>query len=227
MVDTGANVRKFVEEESKKEGRVHSKVYRHSLRSSGGWLFWMFALVVFLSEEGLTLGRSWWLRLWTGANEKGNVSSITTTTFKGPQSSSGPNASQNHEDLMYWLGGYVAISLASSFVSTFAYFYIFCGSIKASRNLFTRMLHAVLHAPLRWHDTVPLGRILNRFAADFSTVDSTLGSSLSGGASAFLKLLGVVVAGFFVSPYVVIVALVFAAISTSITRRFLVGTREA
>ena len=63
MVDNGANVRKFVEEESKKEGRVHSKVHRHYLRSSGGWPFWLFALVVFMSEEGLNLGRSWWLRL--------------------------------------------------------------------------------------------------------------------------------------------------------------------
>ena len=128
---------------------------------------------------------------------------------------------------MYWLCGYVAISLANSFVSTFAYFYIFCGSIKPSRNLFTRMLHTVLHAPLRWHDTVPLGRILHRFAADFSIVDSKLGSSLSGGASACLKLLGVVIAGFFVSPHVVIVALGFAAISTLITRKFPVGAREA
>jgi hypothetical protein len=44
-------------------------------------------------------------------------------------------------------------------------------------------------------DTVPLGRILNRFTADFNVVDSRLCSDMSFGANNIFRVVGVVVAG--------------------------------
>jgi len=44
-------------------------------------------------------------------------------------------------------------------------------------------------------DTVPLGRILNRFTADFNVVDSRLCNDMSFGANNMFRLVGVVVAG--------------------------------
>jgi hypothetical protein len=51
-------------------------------------------------------------------------------------------------------------------------------------------------------DTVPLGRILNRFTADFNVVDGRLANDISFGAYNFFRLLGVIVAGcvLFISP---------------------------
>jgi ABC-type multidrug transport system fused ATPase/permease subunit len=53
------------------------------------------------------------------------------------------------------------------------FFYV---GLKASRVLFQRMTHAILRAPLRWIDTVPAGRILNRFTSDTYMVDRRLSS---------------------------------------------------
>jgi len=131
------------------------------------------------------------------------------------------------DNLFYYLSIYISISMAVSFIGTFVFFYIYTGSIRASRRLFQRLLFTVLRAPLRWHDTVPLGRTLNRFTADFNVIDSRLANDISFGLAAFLGLMGVMIAGIFVSPYVIILALALATICIQIARRYLTGARES
>lgn len=42
------------------------------------------------------------------------------------------------------------------------------------------MLFHVLGAPIQWFDSIPLGRLINRFNADIDKIDSTLMSALQG-----------------------------------------------
>ncbi|CAE7247979.1 Abcc1 [Symbiodinium sp. CCMP2592] len=42
---------------------------------------------------------------------------------------------------------------------------------KISRHLHQKMLASVLRQPLKWYDTTPLGRVLNRFSQDISLMD--------------------------------------------------------
>jgi ABC-type multidrug transport system fused ATPase/permease subunit len=97
--------------------------------------------------------------------------------------------------LMYYLSIYIAFSAASAIIGTFRYYYIYTGSIRASRVLFDKLCFTILRTPLRWMDTVPLGRILNRFTADFNVVDARLANDFAFGAHNIFRLLGVIVAG--------------------------------
>ncbi|CAG8566074.1 12436_t:CDS:2 [Acaulospora colombiana] len=45
---------------------------------------------------------------------------------------------------------------------------------KTSKKLYQKLLNRVIRAPLRFFDTTPVGRILNRFSKDFETIDSNL-----------------------------------------------------
>lgn len=99
------------------------------------------------------------------------------------------------ENLRYYLLIYIAISLITSILGTIKFFYIFVGSIKASKNLFDSLTFTVLRTPLRWVDTVPLGRILNRFTADFNIIDSRLAMDIGFAASSVFQLVTVMVAG--------------------------------
>jgi len=54
----------------------------------------------------------------------------------------------------------------------------YTGALRASRVLFKQLLVSVVRATMRWHDTTPQGRMLNRFSKDIETVDSSLASSL-------------------------------------------------
>lgn len=54
---------------------------------------------------------------------------------------------------------------------------------RASKILFKRLLDAVVGSPMRFFDTTPTGRILNRFSKDVETVDSSLSGSLRSTSS--------------------------------------------
>ncbi|KAI0018566.1 P-loop containing nucleoside triphosphate hydrolase protein [Xylariomycetidae sp. FL0641] len=225
--------RKFVEEETREEGAIKTKVYAAYLKYSGSWPFWMGALFLFLFVQALTVGRAWWLRVWTGSYEEESTRiQAEAQAYKSQlilqQSTmhSAMHATTHREsNLNFYLGIYVLLAVATSVLSTLRWYYVFCGSIRASRKLFERVNFVVLRAPLRWLDTVPVGRILNRLTADFHSVDSRLGYCIAFAASAFLNLLGVVVAGLFVSPIIIVLALVLLVVAVLYAFRYLNGAR--
>lgn len=83
----------------------------------------------------------------------------------------------------------------------------------------------MLAAPLRWIDTVPLGRVLNRFTSDIWTVDS-LGIHLSELATSTLQICGVLVASVSVSPAILVLAAVLLAVSLKLAVIYLAAARE-
>lgn len=125
----------------------------------------------------------------------------------------------------FYLGIYVALAVSSSLISTLKFAYIYVGSVRASRTLFAKLNFAILRAPIRWLDTVPVGRILNRYTADFNTIDSQLANSVGFGANSFLGLIAVIVAGLFVSPYIVLLACVLLLICLYYALQYLDAAR--
>jgi ABC-type multidrug transport system fused ATPase/permease subunit len=143
------------------------------------------------------------LKIWTGNGEPSteamthtlaysyqvqHLGSFTTSSVREGDASGSDN-------LTYYLGIYIGFSVACAVLGTFRYFYIFTGSIRASRRLFDKLSFVILRTPLRWIDTVPLGRILNRFTADFNIVDARLSGDISYGANNLFRLIGIVIAG--------------------------------
>ncbi|TGJ87793.1 hypothetical protein E0Z10_g900 [Xylaria hypoxylon] len=227
--------RKFVEDEKKEEGAIKARVYSTYLKHSGSWPYWTGAIVLFLVVQALTIGRSWWLRIWTGTYEDANSTSAAhTQTFvyqytlqqSALHTIVKPMSVESVHGINYYLGIYVALSIVASFLSTFRWYYIFSGSIRASRELFARLNFIILRAPLRWLDTVPVGRVLNRFTADFHSVDTHLAYAVAFSANAFLNLLGVVVAGLFVSPVIILLAFLLLGISVMFARQYLDAARS-
>ncbi|KAK1830353.1 P-loop containing nucleoside triphosphate hydrolase protein [Podospora conica] len=210
--------RKFVEEETREQGAVRKQVYATYLKDSGGYLFWVFVVCIFALVQGFSIARSWWLRIWTGSHheevargriyndtrEHGlaytvGVQQTSIHTFLAP-------SIQVDDNLVFYLGIYVLLAVVSSLAGTLRYLFVYLGSVRASRVLFAKLNFTILRAPIRWLDTVPVGRILNRYTADFNVVDSQLANTLSFGTSSFLGLVGVVIAGIFVSPYTIIIS---------------------
>lgn len=98
--------------------------------------------------------------------------------------------------------------------------------IEASRNLFDDLTYAVLRAPLRWLDTVPLGRVLNRFTTDIYSVDVRLGYDIGMLVENGLELSGILIAGMAVSPIAIIFAIVILLICVQMSMTYLAGARE-
>ncbi|KAK4161185.1 P-loop containing nucleoside triphosphate hydrolase protein [Cladorrhinum sp. PSN259] len=236
---TRKSTRKFVQEESRKQGAVQSHVYLTYLRNSGGWIYWTSALLLFIIVQGIFQGRSLWVKLWAGdRKEEGFDSSQTLRSSREYGSSyavalqhtsihtmSDPPIRTTHRSLEFYLWVYVALAIMSSIMGTLRYLFVYCGSIRASRNLFAKLSFVVLRTPIRWLDTVPVGRILNRFTADFNVIDSQLANSLSFGVDSFLGLFNIIVAGLFISHYVLAFAALLLLVCIYYTRYYMDAAR--
>jgi ABC-type multidrug transport system fused ATPase/permease subunit len=196
--------KKFIEEEARETGSVKRSVYAQYLKASGGFPFWTLIVLIYILSQSLTLGRSWWVKIWTASSEHAEAGmihithkySIQTQFFTPDLNSSTPHAQSTSEaaNLGYYLSIYIAISLASISVGALRVFLVYRGSLGASRRVFRDMTHSILRTPLRWLDTVPTGRILNRFTADFQNLDSQLSLNFAYVAGTFLDVMGILIA---------------------------------
>ena len=61
--------------------------------------------------------------------------------------------------------------MAQTILSFLATFSLVVAGVRASRVLHNTMLERLLRAPMRFYETTPLGRVLNRFSKDVYMVD--------------------------------------------------------
>lgn len=128
--------------------------------------------------------------------------------------------------LFLYLSVYVGISVLACVIGTVRYYTLMIAGIEASRNLFNDLTYSVLRAPLRWLDTVPVGRIVNRFTTDIYTVDVKLSYDIGLFIHNLLETTGILMAGVTVSPFAIIFAIVILAICLKLSTIYLAGARE-
>ena len=76
--------------------------------------------------------------------------------------------------------------------------------MRASRNLHDEMLQAVVHAPIRFFDSQPVGRILNRFSKDIGFLDDLLPWTILDFVQLAVNMIGTFILASVVNPWVLI-----------------------
>ncbi|KAI9729565.1 MAG: hypothetical protein M1834_006761 [Cirrosporium novae-zelandiae] len=222
--------KKFVEDEARETGSIKLHIYKVYIRATGGIPFWLLACLFFVTNAALSGGRSWWIAVWTKSYQTESASvllqSIPHHYHRLQEYANLTLTTVSNSDLGYYLSIYVLLSILMTVIGTLKYFIIYWGGIKAARILFEQLTYTVLRAPLRWLDTVPVGRILNRFTTDFNVVDSRLPNDLGYMLYFTLNLLLVIITSSFVSPFVVLMALALVAICGYVATYYLAGARE-
>jgi ABC-type multidrug transport system fused ATPase/permease subunit len=215
-----AKPKKFVEDEVRAQGRVKWDVYRMYLMSSGGLQYWILTVLMFLLAATSTIGRSYWLRLWTSSyadtKSSSNITSRHLETEAPPQQHS----------LSYYLGIYILISFISVALVGIKIIFVLVSSLRAARHLFKIAALNVLQAPLRWLDTQPVGRILNRFVGDFALIDSRLGGDILWFTNGLFSVVTIVASALFVSFWMSVPVLVLSLICIYIVYLYLDAARD-
>ncbi|KAI1279478.1 P-loop containing nucleoside triphosphate hydrolase protein [Xylaria sp. FL0933] len=201
----------FVKQETAMQGAIQGRIYATFLRVSGGWTFWIPVILVFIVGQFVIIGRSWWLHLWTKSSMQTIVISdlqhstyIETYRQHLTELSFSTTGIKSMSGFQMFMAVYVALALLSSLGSTLKYYYLFAGSVKGSRRLFTKSMFAVLHAPRYWLDTVPMGQILNRLTSDMNGFDTRLMYFTGFFFTALLNLITSVAASVAASPAVLL-----------------------
>ncbi|CAO3617183.1 unnamed protein product [Cunninghamella echinulata] len=236
--------RVLVEEESRATGKVKVRLYGMYLKMVGNPFYWLLATAAILGTRVLDISESWWIKQWAqsyntdihatahihGFTSKSQPSfSYLTLPVMSPSSTDNFNimgAADKDDNLNYYLGIYVLISFADIIFSVSRFGIIYFGILRASRILYGQLLHRVLRAPLRFFDTTPIGRILNRFAKDIETIDSTIPNDLINFIIQWVIVLSSIIAVSFVLPTFVFPMIVIAVINVFVGIMFVSTSRE-
>ncbi|ODV92295.1 hypothetical protein CANCADRAFT_30494 [Tortispora caseinolytica NRRL Y-17796] len=184
-------------EETYAEGALSWEVYSVYLKALGPWYFWLLVAISFGSLQLMQVGQSYWIRAWARGVPYDTELMPAVHVATSPFSSSSAwslrmpfnylgllrgsvatasimnTAEQGHSNL-YYLVGYAILTVAFNIFTILREMIVFYGSLTASRRVFNRLLNAMLYAKLRFFDSTPLGRILNRFSKDIETIDQEL-----------------------------------------------------
>lgn len=207
---------RLTEEEKKQEGAVAWRVYKTYLNASGGWLFWLGLIGIFFLREIVDVGQNAWLAVWankmaenTGAFVIKAFNTITpaplTQSFYAafaPRDGSEygimtmnvfGKGTPETVSVDYYLGIYVLLSICAMILGSLNLYYVVMGGLAASRVLHERLLKSITRAKVRFFDTTPMGRIVNRFSSDISTIDDEVSNGIQGLFGCVTTLTGIIV----------------------------------
>ncbi|KAJ2007332.1 Transporter of the ATP-binding cassette (ABC) [Coemansia thaxteri] len=246
---------KLTTEESWARGHVEWRVYAAYFKASGGMALWAVLTVLFLLTQGLQVAQDWWLREWAasygkhtgdlvgrgqlvsplapvggGGSEAPLVSSQllwTANSLGAPGVSRQLVAADDGKvNLSYFIGIYVLIAVASTVTILGRSLLEFWSSLKASKTIHERLLHTILRAPVRFFDTTPAGRLINRFSKDMEIIDQSLSSSLAIFITELFSALAILLVITVITPAFALGALLVAVVYWVIGILYLSVSRE-
>ncbi|XP_007468996.1 PREDICTED: multidrug resistance-associated protein 5 isoform X2 [Lipotes vexillifer] len=157
----------LVQMEEKGQGSVPWSVYGVYIQAAGGPLAFLVILSLFMLNVGSTAFSNWWLSYWIKQGS-GN----TTVTQENRTSVS---SSMKDNPLMQYYASIYALSMAVMLILKAIRGVVFVkGTLRASSRLHDELFRRILRSPMKFFDTTPTGRILNRFSKDMDEVDVRL-----------------------------------------------------
>lgn len=231
------------DEEKRETGRVKWRVYKTYLQASNAPIRWTIIILLIVAGGLSSVGRVWSFKeLTDGASTESTTNFSAYNRFhtssqaflqsptKGlsyseilPHTTS--EQTQGHS-VFFWIAMSVVFYILSVLLHVARSVVTTMVGLRASRVLFERMTHAILRAPLRWVDTVPAGRVLNRFTSDAFMVDRRLPGDLSNFLSSVFGLIVTIAASLSVSIYVIISGVVLLFVYARIAGQYIGVARE-
>ncbi|KAH9423986.1 Canalicular multispecific organic anion transporter 1 [Dermatophagoides pteronyssinus] len=134
---------KLVEAENIETGHISLSVFKKFLLALSP--LWSAAIIInYVGSSASSAGSNFWLSVWTERVDHD------------------PEESRNLTNLIIYFVFFVI----------FGWMSIIYGTLNASRTLHQRLLDSIIHAPMHFFDTTPLGRIMNRFSKDIDVLDN-------------------------------------------------------
>lgn len=239
--------KKSKEDEEKREtGRVKWKVYKTYLQASRAPFLWLLVAVFIVSGGLAGIGRVWSFKKLTEGPSAGEASNLSATLTRydssrvflqdpqkgmmyadiAPQLMPLRTSTAEGHPVAFWIGMSVLFYILMVLLSVGRSIAMTAIGLRTSRVLFERMTHAILRAPLRWVDTVPAGRILNRFTSDAFMVDRRLPGDLGNFFSSVFQLIVTIAASLSVSAYVILAGAALMVVYAQIASRYINVARE-
>ncbi|KIM84372.1 hypothetical protein PILCRDRAFT_96946 [Piloderma croceum F 1598] len=157
----------IMQTEERNTGAISAEVYKEYLRAGNGQIIVPLLLISLALMQGVTVMSSYWLVYWQERK------------WQKPQG--------------FYMGIYGGIGVSQAVVNFTMGAMFALLTYYASQRLHKAAIERVMHAPMSFFETTPLGRIMNRFSKDIDTIDNLLGDSLRMFANTLSTILGAVI----------------------------------
>ncbi|XP_063952995.1 ATP-binding cassette sub-family C member 9-like isoform X1 [Lytechinus pictus] len=141
--------------EDQEKGSVSYKVYLSYFKSMN-YVIAILIIITVLLRAGIQIGTNFWLAIWS---EDSLATNDTQTLL---------------DDTNYYVAIYSVLSIGNIVMRAVSIGAITVGCYLAAKNMHHNMLDNIIAIPMRFFDTTPIGRILNRFSTDTQYIDQRL-----------------------------------------------------
>ena len=155
--------------ENKAEGAVAWSVVQAYLVAMGSRWYWVIVLLCFAAQQVAALGTILWIKEWSHQYDRLNSKLVMVSAPHTADASKARKVA-----VWYYLTIYFIIGISYALITLLRDLAVFYGSLKASSQIYERLLNSILYARLLFFDRVSLGQITNRLSRDVQVLDQSL-----------------------------------------------------
>ncbi|KAI8923601.1 ABC transporter type 1, transmembrane domain-containing protein, partial [Entophlyctis helioformis] len=135
-------------------------------------------------------------------------------------------AAPNTSESMFYVGIYAIFGLTVILANNIQLITVLYGSFTASRRVHDNLLEKILHAPLRFFEITPVGRILNRFSKDIENLDNTVIESIENFVARIIQGVTIISIIGSITPPFLVIAIPIMGVYMMVSRMYLNTSRE-
>ncbi|MGH0178511.1 UNVERIFIED_CONTAM: hypothetical protein FKN15_078211 [Acipenser sinensis] len=188
-------------------GNVKGSVIKKYLQSFW-WMWVLLTIGAYVGQNIISVGQNWLLSTWT-------------------------SEAKQVQDLAEWkdlrnsrLTIYGLMGLMQGLLVCCGAFVLTRGTLHASRILHHQMLDSILHLPLLFFETTPMGQVISRFTKDIFTIDERFHYYLRTWLNCMLDVVGTVLIITVVTPTFLSVVFPLAVLYLTIQRYYIASSRQ-
>ncbi|GMM42117.1 hypothetical protein DAHU10_030270 [Hanseniaspora uvarum] len=179
------------EREERKKGRIIAKEQRAV--NSIGWIVYK-TYAIFGSGEKI-----WPLSVSLAAFSQ--TLNVFCTLFTTVWLSYWSEKKFKHRNEGFYIGIYILLAFGSMITTFFASVIVFAFGLNASKRLHNQAAYKILHVPMSYIDTTPVGTIINRFSKDIDVLDNELPMNLNFLLNMIFEIMGILIMAIIYLPW--------------------------
>ncbi|XP_037945079.1 multidrug resistance-associated protein 4 [Teleopsis dalmanni] len=189
--------------EDQAKGGVSAHVWKEYFSAGSTLIGFSFMVFIMLFSQIVCSGSDYFVNIWTEQEYLRSQNQTTTLTTT---------------ECLYIYG---ALIVGVVIMTVFRGYLFFKVCMHASKVLHDRMFGCILHATMRFFDTNPSGRILNRFSKDMGAIDEYLPRSMMDFIQIALVMFGILIVIAVVNPILLIAMSVVAFVDWFIMKLYI------
>ena len=201
--------------EQRQTGVVQWATYAGYMSAGGGWQMFLPLSFCMASGQGVRMFAAWVMTVLAKKSVQRSLSNSNSTyqfavvavVVNNSTSRSDmavPLSELNYEETATLLIVFAFVTLVIALIRSV---WFFVALVRSAKTLHGQMIRSVVRAPMKFYDTNPTGRVLNRFSSDLAFADDQMPQSAFDFIGIGFQVLGMVAMAAVANPFVLIVLL--------------------